>query len=205
MKKKEKTSLGSNKRNVADTQSKKLAEGLKSHLAAPKGKRRKLRKGELVPFPQIGMPSAKIGGTTIEVVEYPDGTISPILPAISKLIDQVFRRIILSSNDTLTNEEFVFVRRHLGMTQEHLAEELNIARGTINRYEKGKLAIPREKGLAIRFFGLLHILNQLPADVREAIRPEMESLQKALNKDKTAASERFYKLDGNKRVELTFN
>jgi transcriptional regulator with XRE-family HTH domain len=50
----------------------------------------------------------------------------------------------------LTGREFRAIRIRLGLTQEDLATRLGVIRGTVNRWEKGKLSVPKIAALAIQ-------------------------------------------------------
>lgn len=41
------------------------------------------------------------------------------------------------------------LRRHLGMTQEQLADAIGVSRKTIGEHERGNAPIPRERMLAV--------------------------------------------------------
>jgi len=42
----------------------------------------------------------------------------------------------------LTGRDLRLIRQRLRLTQKELATRLGIARGTVNRYERGKISIP---------------------------------------------------------------
>jgi hypothetical protein len=45
-----------------------------------KGRIRRLREGESVPVPELGLPNARLSGTSLSVMEFDDGTISAVIP-----------------------------------------------------------------------------------------------------------------------------
>jgi transcriptional regulator with XRE-family HTH domain len=50
----------------------------------------------------------------------------------------------------LNGREFRAHRLRLGLTQEALGRRLGVIRGTVNRWEKGRVAVPKIAALAIK-------------------------------------------------------
>ncbi|WP_421292422.1 helix-turn-helix transcriptional regulator [Aeromonas taiwanensis] len=64
----------------------------------------------------------------------------------------------------LTAEELRDFRRVLGWSQQKMADELDVARNTINRMEKGHMAIERRTALAVRYLAWHHsMIERIPA------------------------------------------
>ena len=68
--------------------------------------RRRLAEGEMVPYPESGLPSLMIGG--VEVYEYEDGRVCPIIPAG---LDEVILQGIIDSEEQLTFEQAAYLKR----------------------------------------------------------------------------------------------
>ncbi|MBX3729086.1 MAG: helix-turn-helix transcriptional regulator [Candidatus Sumerlaeia bacterium] len=143
-------------------------------------RRRRLKVGEEVDAPEIGFPGAKLSGTGIWVDEYPDGTLVPIIPAFGKLLEVIFRSIVVEKERPLSAGELRFLRHYLKFTQEELADRVGLSREQVCRMESGKAPILPTVSLAVRHLGLLEMLNGLPAEIRDNLRPEFERLQSAL-------------------------
>lgn len=121
-------------------------------------KSRRLRRGEHVSIPQLGIPHATISGEGIHVVEYEDGTISPIIANPEGLLAAVMRALVFDSGRALSGAEAAFIRRRLGLTQVQLAAKLGVARETLSKYENSTEIAP-DISNAIRYFGLVDIIE----------------------------------------------
>lgn len=141
---------------------------------------RKLRAGESVPAPELGIPGATISGTGVEVAIYPDGHEAVIIPAFGMLMDTIFRSIAFETRRPLAAWELRFVRRQLFLTQAELGDQLGLARETVSRMEGGKQVIDATVSGAARFVALLHVISSLPEGQRESLRDIMERLQQSL-------------------------
>lgn len=147
-------------------------------------KRRPMREGETVDYSIIGVPGLVIKGPGIDVFEYPDGEIQPIVPNLMGLMQCVTTEILLRRTVMGTKEELRFVRQTMRLTQEELAERAGLARETISRIENGKLALSRSVWQAVRGVGFDFIfarVNDLPQGVREDMRSMLSSVQDLLS------------------------
>lgn len=65
----------------------------------------------------------------------------------------------------LTAEELRDFRRVLGWSQQRMADELAVARNTVNRMEQGHMAIERRTALAVRYLAWHHsMIERIPAN-----------------------------------------
>lgn len=142
-----------------------IRAAIAAYDAEPEPVMRYLRPGESVAIPEIGLPSARLAGTNIEVAEYPDGTIIAAIPAPARLMDALFVAIVARADGSLSHDELVFVRRHMDFTQSELAERLGVARETVTRMEQGKAPIMKATADAVRLHGVMHILRTMPKDL----------------------------------------
>jgi DNA-binding XRE family transcriptional regulator len=146
-------------------------------LDAPR--RRRLNEGERVPLPNdFGLPGVMIAGTGVEVLEYPDGTRTPIIARVDDLLDVLFGYLV-SFRRPLTGAELAFVRRYIGKTQAEFANMLNLARETLCRHEKRKGFVPSQVSKLACLIAILASIKH-PESPSEEERVLMAKLQDAL-------------------------
>lgn len=64
----------------------------------------------------------------------------------------------------LTAKEFRFLRKFVNLTQDELARQFDVTRGTINRYENDQTVIPKPTRILLQLMALQHVL-ELPAKI----------------------------------------
>lgn len=152
---------------------------------------RRLRKGETVEFHELGIPNVYLSGSGIRVAEYPDGSKSvvlPPLPLLEMLEKFVFAELVICDCGSLDKSEVYYLRRMMNMTQQQLADLLDLTRETISRLENGKEKISTTVALAIQRLCIpqaVEFLNHLPAEVRKLNRANFARFQDFLARKHT--------------------
>jgi len=144
---------------------------------------RNLRKGETVEFHELGIPNVFLSGSGVRVAEYPDGSKSvvlPPLPVLEMLEKLVFAELVICDCGSLDKSEVYYLRRMMDMTQQQLADFLDLTRETISRLENGKERISTTVAMAIQRLCIpqaVEFLNHLPAEVRKLNRAHLTRFQ----------------------------
>lgn len=144
--------------------------------AAGPTKRRKLRPGESVEVPGLGLPGARISGVGVTVLEYANGTLAPMIPNLAGLLRSIVERLALDAARPLSGAEALFLRQYLGLSQQAVARQLGAQRQTIIRYEKAR-RVPPQYAATLRLFAVLSLLNELPEAARKRAAKAMAALQ----------------------------
>ncbi|MGY3943750.1 helix-turn-helix transcriptional regulator [Aeromonas tecta] len=72
-------------------------------------------------------------------------------------------------NLNLSAEELRDFRRVLGWSQQRMADELDVARNTVNRMEQGHMAIERRTALSVRYLAWHHsMIERIPTKLEPA-------------------------------------
>ncbi len=144
---------------------------------------RHLRKGEAVDFAEIGIPHVFLSGTGVKVAEFPDGSISPVLPGheIIETIERfVFAALVTCERRSLEPAEIRFLRRMMDMTQGGFADAMALARETVSRMENGKDKVTATMAMAIQRLCIPRIprlLNAIPSQVRRLNHKTFDRVQ----------------------------
>ena len=133
-----------------------ISEASKDHARA---RRRKLRKNEFIDLTSRGIPRVCLGGN-IDVFQYPDGHIEPVIPKLGKLMDFAFINLVLDDAQPLRPNEVRFIRKYMVATQEQYASVLGVSRETLNRIEMGRMAVSVAVGAQIRNHGLMFLVEE---------------------------------------------
>ncbi len=135
----------------------------------PRPRRRRLRKDESVPVPELGLPNVSLSGTAVFVDEFPDGTRIPVIQHPKALIDGLLRLLAFREHGRLQGAEFRFIRHALGLSQAELAGQLGLSRETISRYEAGRLKIGVRVAAAIRLKAVMKLISEMPPGLRRTM------------------------------------
>lgn len=157
-------------------------EAFEAWEAGGTGQLRRLRDGEWVPVPELDLPDARISGPGLSVVEYQDGRLSPVIPDPAGLTSAIMWGLVCAINRPLSGPEAAFIRRRLGLTQAELAQTLGIRRESLSKDEK-KARLPRDRAIAIRFIGMISLINELPVRERAKHINDLANLQDSLSKN----------------------
>ncbi len=147
---------------------------------------RHLREGERIEFRELGIPNVFIGGTGVRVAEFPDGSVSVVIPprAVLEMFEKfIFAELAAGDSARLGKAEVYYLRRMMKMTQQEFADALGLARETVCRIEKGKEKVATTVAMAIQRLcapKVAEFLNQLPAGVRKMNRENCARIQSFL-------------------------
>jgi transcriptional regulator with XRE-family HTH domain len=138
-----------------------FAEALRIQDAEPTPVRRKLKRGEAVEIPEIGLPGATLSGTEVLVDEYPDGTICALIPKPTILIHALLALLVFREHDKMSGDVLRFIRRTMSLTQAELAAKIGTSREKVTRMETGSIPVTISDAGAIRHHGAMFWLREL--------------------------------------------
>lgn len=144
-------------------------EAIRIQAEEPVPVRRRLKRGESVGIPEIGLPGACLSGTAVFVDEYPDGTLCAVIPNPAVLAHALLAVVVLKDDGKMSGDELRFIRRTMGLTQSQLAAKLGSSREKITRMERGAAVITASDASAARLHGVMHLLRDLPADAKRSL------------------------------------
>lgn len=131
-----------------------------------RGVERKLKAGESIAFPMLGIPNARLVGPGISITEFPDGSVDITIPDAMGLLNAVVEHLVLPLDRPLSGAEALFLRNQLQLSQAQMARHLGVARETLSRHENGA-RFPVAESLALRLLVLSSILPGMKAPAQK--------------------------------------
>lgn len=126
-------------------------------------RRRRLKKGERISLEKYGLPFITLAGHDQEIYELENGEKVPVIHNLAPLFRVAFMHVIMIDHHPLRKEELRFIRKHMNMTQDQLANILGVSRETISRFETGCEEISAIVSNSIRYYGIQHLLSGVEA------------------------------------------
>lgn len=112
-----------------------------------------------------------LNGYTVEETEYGKMT---FIEDLEELHDMIGLKVATGS-PKLTQKEFRFLRKRMGLTQAELAVKLRMEVQTIGRYERGEInKIPGPSDLLLRIF---YVLSLLPEEAQLKVLRKLQEKQ----------------------------